>query len=158
MNTKRIALFVFIVLYSSCRTIPHKTPEKQLDENHETLEQIDEAVELVKASDLPQEDKAKIYATLGSSKTSIISSDDTLTTELEIKNTLIFENKQLKKVDTLQRKIIFGFIVENIAILMIVVLLITRWVKTYRLRKIEKAILESKNILKASIEETDNAH
>jgi len=153
---KKLILFLIAVFIFTCSTPQKRDSKKQITENETALALSEDAKKVLDNSDLPKEEKSKIYAALGSGKSAIINSTETIKNkdkdieaEKEIKNKLIFENTQLKAVN----KFLIYSVILNIVFIVIFVLLIVNWLKSWRFRRLEKAVTDAAAIVTNEIKE-----
>lgn len=99
------AFLIFAMV--TCKSLPEKSEEKQLEKNSEAIILNDEAEKVVKDSDLPQEEKQKIFQALGTNKSAIIESNETIQDCIEFKSQALAKNAAYQSTIKKQNKFIF---------------------------------------------------
>lgn len=105
-------LLVFIsgfVLFASltCKSAQTRSEQKQLEKNSEAITLNEEAEKVVKDSDLPQEEKQKLFQALGTNKSAIIESNETIQDCIEFKSQALAKNAAYQRTIKSQGKFIF---------------------------------------------------
>ena len=112
-----ITLFVLFASFT-CKSAQPKTESKQLEKNSEAITLNDEAEDVIKNSDLPQEDKQKIFSALGTNRSAIIESSETIAECIEFKSQAVARNAAFQATIKKQGKIIFGLCVPYAIIIL----------------------------------------
>jgi len=112
-----IMLSVFLIFAGmTCKSAEVRTPEKQAEENNAAIELNNEASDVVKNSDLTQEDKQKIFSALGTSGKIIQESTETINDCIEFKSQALAKNHAYQETIKKQGKTIFVLILIIIAL------------------------------------------
>ena len=94
----------------TCKSAQTRIPEKQVEENNAAIELNNEASDLIKKSDLPQEDKQKIFSALATSGKVINESTETINDCIEFKSQALAKNHAYQETIKKQNKTIFYMI------------------------------------------------
>lgn len=110
---------IFLIFASlTCKSFPTKSDQKQLEKNSEAITLNEEAEDVVKKSDLPQEEKQKIFQALGTNKSAIIESTETIQDCIEFKSQAIAKNHKYQETIKKQSKIIFWLCVPYVILIL----------------------------------------
>jgi len=110
------ALFIVFASLTTCKSATVRTPEKQVEENRAAIELNDEASDVVKNSDLPKEDKKKIFSALATSEKVIQDSTETINDCIEFKSQALAKNHAYQETIKKQGRWIFYLILIIIAL------------------------------------------
>ena len=107
---KKIIISIILISNLTCKSAQTRTPEKQVEENQAAIELNNEASEVIKNSDLPKEDKQKIFSALATSGKVINQSTETINDCIEFKSQALAKNNAYQETIKKQNKTIFYMI------------------------------------------------
>lgn len=143
-----VMLSVFLIFAGmTCKSAQINSEQKQLEKNSEAITLNEEAEDVVKKSDLPQEEKQKLFQALGTNKTAIIESTETINECIEFKSQAIAKNHEFQATIKKQGLWIFWLCVPYVILILYFVFKIL-----YRLTPMGAAIAQLRAEIKAARE------
>lgn len=104
----RILIFIITAGFIlTCSSIQKKSETKQVEENRESIALIEDARNLIKNSELPEDEKKQIFETFAKSQNSIINSTETIKDCIEFKSQALAKNYAYQQTIKKQKKWIF---------------------------------------------------